>query len=68
MAKEKWKREKRRPPKNLMFSGVLAHLPGFEPGTFRLGGGRSILLSYKCIMYLYAESNAQQNYYTQLLR
>ena len=31
------------------FKGFLAHLPGFEPGPFRLGGGRPIQLSYKRI-------------------
>ena len=31
-------REKTPPEKLNVFRGFLAHLPGFEPGTFRLGG------------------------------
>ncbi len=38
-------------PKILDFRHFLAHLPGFEPGAFRLGGGPSILLRYKRIHY-----------------
>ena len=37
-------------PENSTFSGLfLAHPARFERATFRLGGGRSILLSYGCI-------------------
>ena len=32
----------------------MAHLPGLELGTFRLGGERSILLSYRCKKYIYS--------------
>ena len=38
-------------PRSLCFSrfpGQAAHLAGFEPTAFRLGGGCSILLSYRC--------------------
>ena len=38
---------------NALFARVLvAFPPGFEPGAFRLGGGRSILLSYGNMMDL----------------
>lgn len=35
--------------KRRIFLRRLARLAGFEPTACRLGGGRSILLSYKCI-------------------
>ena len=39
----------KRTPEKCLFSGGLAHLRGFEPLAYRLGGGRSILLSYRCL-------------------
>ena len=45
--------DKRKTPKLRDFSRVnLASPAGFEPTTFRLGGGRSILLSYGSIFIL----------------
>ena len=37
-------------------SDVLARLPGLEPGTSGLGGSRSILLSYRRIRFMCAET------------
>ena len=37
-------------------SDVLARLPGLEPGTSGLGGSRSILLSYRRIRFMGAET------------
>ena len=41
--------KKLKSPKTLRFRGFLARWKEFESPTFRLGGGRSILLSYKRI-------------------
>ena len=40
------KKKKPQKTKNVDFSGFFASMRGFEPPTYRLGGGRSILLSY----------------------
>ncbi len=37
-------------------SDVLARLPGLEPGASGLGGSRSILLSYRRIRFMCAET------------
>ncbi len=39
--------DKRKSPQNAYFTGFLARLTGFEPVACRLGGDRSILLSYR---------------------
>ena len=44
------KAEKER-TKKAPFLGLVAFPPGFEPGAFRLGGGRSILLSYGNLLF-----------------
>ena len=48
LAKLSEQSHKRTPEKHL-FSGVLAHLTGFEPVAYRLGVDRSLLLSYRCL-------------------
>ena len=49
-------------PEKCLFSGVLAHLRGFEPPACRLGGDRSILLSYGEIGFAALMSNSTVNY------
>ena len=47
-SRKKQKRTKiaRNNPKNAVFRAIFASVRGFEPPAYRLGGGRSILLSY----------------------
>ena len=45
-------------PPQAMTCGVVARLSGFEPKAYRLGGGRSILLSYRRIQMDYSKSAA----------
>ena len=52
----------KRTPEKCLFSGVLAHLRGFEPLAYRLGGERSILLSYGEIGFAALMSNSTVNY------
>lgn len=46
---EKTTKQKYRKPDKNKVSGFFLFLSGFEPLAFRLGGGRSILLSYRNI-------------------
>ena len=42
--------QKEKTPQSLEITAFLVRLSGFEPLAFRLGGGRSILLSYRRLL------------------
>ncbi len=42
--------QKEKAPQSLEITAFLVRLSGFEPLAFRLGGGRSILLSYRRLL------------------
>lgn len=58
--------------KKAPFLGLVAFPPGFEPGAFRLGGGRSILLSYgricKILDFADEQTRTDRSRYGHILR
>ena len=57
---KKCTKKARNNPKNAVFRAIFASVRGFEPPAYRLGGGRSILLSYTdkgIFMGVYAPKN-----------